>query len=221
MSSFLQRFWIDWQFKTTPQQHTYDRVHNWPRGKVLGGSSSINALLFVRCNQRDYDRWEEVHGCDGWSWKDVLPYFKRLEDNPHAKEEPELHGLGGPVTVTRATPEEGTKAFIQASQKAGLKYGDNMNGREQEGVFVSESFVKEGRRQGSAQTHLKLALENNKGNFFLRTHAQVTRVVVDDKKQVKGVKVVDTRSPEVRNLSTCSSSLSSLLSMVIIRENSP
>jgi len=132
-SKLLQRSDLDWQFKTTPQKHTKNRVHNWPRGKVLGGCSSINYMLFVRGNQKDYDRWETQHNCSGWGWKDVLPYFKRLEDYQNG--ESELRGVGGPIPANRLpSPTLLTEYFVNSSINAGFQYLEDYNGPDQLGI---------------------------------------------------------------------------------------
>jgi len=134
-STLLQRNEIDWQYKTTPQPHTANRVHNWPRGRVLGGCSSTNFMIAVRGHKNDYERWEKEHGCTGWGWNDVLPYFKKLEDYKSGGSS-ELRGVGGPVPVTKLSEYTNiTHRFIKASVAAGLKYLDDYNGEESEGLL--------------------------------------------------------------------------------------
>ena len=115
----------DWAFNTQPQRDSRSRVHFWPRGKVVGGSSALNAMLYVRGNPQDYDHWAIDHGCSGWAWEDVLPYFIKSERSvlPATEIDKELHGTKGELSVSRATngnPLAISKTFVRAAEAIGL-----------------------------------------------------------------------------------------------------
>ncbi len=122
----LQKTSVDWQFTTVPQEHACldlaGRRSCWPRGKVLGGTSSINGMSYTRGNRHDYDRWEKEYGAEGWGWDHVLPYFKKSEDfQGHG--DAGYHGYGGPQTVSDSsfiTPA--ARAFVEAGKDIGYKY---------------------------------------------------------------------------------------------------
>src|SRR5271166_2833077 len=123
---------ITWQFETEPQAELGDRRVPWPRGKVLGGSSSINGLIYIRGQKQDYDLWRQL-GNTGWSYDDVLPYFRKAEDQQHGADE--FHGVGGPLAVSdQVEPHELCDAFIAAAEQAGIPRNPDFNGATQEGV---------------------------------------------------------------------------------------
>jgi choline dehydrogenase len=119
----------------------------WPRGRVLGGSSSINGLIYIRGQREDFDQWRQM-GCEGWSYEDVLPYFRRAEDQERGQDE--FHGTGGPLAVTDLrTPHVLHDALIAAAQQAGIPFNADFNGAVQEGVGTLQVTVR-GRRRCSA-----------------------------------------------------------------------
>src|SRR6185437_16638748 len=122
---------LDWCYRTEPDEIVAGRRIAWPRGKVLGGSSSLNGLLYVRGQREDYDRWAEL-GNAGWSYRDVLPYFKKSEDQEHGASE--FHGAGGPLHVTNLrSPNLLSEAFVEAAQQCGYSRNQDFNGAQQEG----------------------------------------------------------------------------------------
>src|SRR5690606_9141867 len=146
-----------------------------PRGKVLGGSSSINGMLYVRGQRQDYDVWAQL-GCRGWSFEDVLPYFKKSENNERGASE--LRGVGGPLDVTELTMRNPVcDAFIAAAEQVGLPKNDDYNGWEQEGICYSQVTVKNGRRASTARAFLKPAMK--RPNLKVETDAHTTRILFD------------------------------------------
>ncbi|MAC14638.1 MAG: GMC family oxidoreductase [Alcanivorax sp.] len=174
---FSRRF--NWQFYTEPQRHMYGRSLFQPRGKMLGGSSGINAQVYIRGHARDYDEWAR-QGCDGWSYTDVLPYFRRSEHfepklNPA---EVEFHGLGGPLNVAeRRYTNPLSATFVEAARQAGYRLNRDFNGSEQEGVGFYYAYQKDGMRCSNARAYLEPAEERS--NLTVRSGAHVTRVLLD------------------------------------------
>jgi len=166
---------VNWLYRTEPDEGTEGRRHIWPRGKVLGGSSSINGLLYVRGQRADYDGWRQM-GCEGWAWDDIAPYFRRSEDQQHGA--CETHGAGGPLSVTDPGGSHPvSEAVVQACEALGLPQRD-INGPEQEGVAWYQLTVRNGRRCSAAVAYLHPAME--RPNLRVVTHAQATRVVIAD-----------------------------------------
>ncbi|WP_135450937.1 choline dehydrogenase [Tabrizicola caldifontis] len=148
----------DWGFTTEPEPHLGGRVLATPRGKVLGGSSSINGMVYVRGHARDFDTWAEM-GADGWSYADVLPYFKRMEHS-HGGSGPEFRGTDGPLHVTRGSRSNPLfDAFIKAGEQAGYPVTADYNGQQQEGFGPMEATIWKGRRWSAANAYLKPALK--------------------------------------------------------------
>lgn len=146
----------DWGFVSEPEPHLGGRVLATPRGKVIGGSSSINGMVYVRGHARDFDHWAE-QGAAGWGFADVLPYFKRMEDS--AGGEDGWRGHGGPLTVqrgSRTNPLYG--AFVEAGRQAGFELTDDYNGAKQEGFGPMEQTIRGGRRWSAASAYLRPAL---------------------------------------------------------------
>lgn len=153
----LQQAPEDWQLKTTPQKHMGGRTINLPRGKMLGGCSGSNCMVFVRGHPDNFDSWAR-RGCDGWSYEEVLPYFKRLEDCSSIPEEaaPRSHrGVGGPVKVW-LDPDQNptTLRFLAACEEAGLPYVNDYNGASQLGAGKTQANIWDGRRQSTAVAYL-------------------------------------------------------------------
>ena len=182
--SQLFRTKYDWSYSTTPQAHLDNRRLEWPRGRVLGGSSSINAMLYVRGNPIDYDTWRDVHGCLGWGFADLLPYFMRSEDN--ARGASDYHGVGGPLRVEdQRSPHELTFAFLEAAEAAGLAPNDDINGPVQDGVGLYQVTQRRGRRWSAASAYVR----GGRPGLEIVTDALVTRVLVEDGRAV-GVEYV-------------------------------
>jgi len=177
----------DWGFVTEPEPHLGGRRLACPRGKVLGGSSSINGMVYVRGHARDYDHWAEV-GATGWAYADVLPYFQRLEnwhDGGHGGD-PVWRGSDGPLHVSRGTRANPLyAAFVEAGRQAGFETTCDYNGEKQEGFGPMEQTVWQGRRWSTANAYLKPAL----GRPNLDLHRCLARRVVLDQGRAVGVEV--------------------------------
>jgi choline dehydrogenase len=170
----------NWGFETEPEPGLGGRRLATPRGKVVGGSSSINGMVYVRGHARDFDTWEEM-GAKGWGFRHVLPYFKRQETS-HGGEDG-WRGTEGPLHVTRGTRRNPLyQAFIDAGAEAGYPVTADYNGRQQEGFGAMEMTVHEGVRWSAANAYLKPALK--RGNVKLITHALARRVLLEGKRAV-------------------------------------
>jgi choline dehydrogenase len=171
---------LNWGYDTEPQEHLKGRQIHWPRGKVLGGSSTINGMVYIRGQSADYDGWRQ-DGCEGWSYEEVLPYFKRSED--HATLRDRFHGTGGPLTIERAPSGSVLDdAYIAACQAAGIKPTDDFNGAEFEGVGVHDFTMRRGRRHSTASAFLRPALK--RPNLTVVTNARTTKLLFDGRKAV-------------------------------------
>ncbi|MFN5828208.1 MAG: GMC family oxidoreductase N-terminal domain-containing protein, partial [Rhodobacterales bacterium] len=149
----------DWGLHTEPEPHLGNRVLATPRGKVLGGSSSINGMVYVRGHARDFDHWAD-QGAAGWAYADVLPYFKRMEHWHGGAGDPEWRGHDGPLHVTRGPRDNPLfGAFIEAGRQAGYPVTDDYNGRAQEGFGPMEATIWKGRRWSAANAYLRPALK--------------------------------------------------------------
>ncbi len=172
----------DWDYDTTRQKHAHNRILKWPRGKTLGGSSSLNAMIYVRGNASDYDQWASELGCEGWAYKDVLPYFKKSEN--FSRGAGKYHGVGGPLHVTAdLTPHPLTKAMVEAAVQAGIPYNNDSNGETQEGVSYTDlNTTKDGRRCSTAVAFLHPALA--RPNLTLVTDARVFKANIEEGRAV-------------------------------------
>lgn len=170
----------DWGYRTEPERHLGGRRLATPRGKVIGGSSSINGMVFVRGHACDYDGWEAA-GAGGWAFKDVLPYFKRME-TAHGGEEG-WRGTDGPLHVTRGTLANPLyRAFTDAGQEAGYPFTADYNGARQEGFGPMEMTVWRGRRWSAANAYLRPALQ--RPNVRLMTGAHAERIAFEGRRAV-------------------------------------
>ncbi len=166
---------LNWNYSAEPGPGTAGRKIHWPRGKVLGGSSSINGMLYVRGNPADYDGWAQM-GCRGWSFSDILPLFKKSEDAESG--DAEFRGKGGPLRVeSYRTILPLTHRFVEAAQEAGFSFNADLNGRTQEGVGYSQ-MTRRGRfRASTAQTFLPAA--RGRPNLRIETGALATRLILE------------------------------------------
>ncbi|MBJ8346785.1 FAD-dependent oxidoreductase [Antrihabitans sp. YC2-6] len=166
---------FDWGYKSTPQHNALNRSIPMTRGRVLGGSSSVNGMLFVRGNKKNFDDWAD-EGCTGWDYDGVLPYFKRLEDWEGGASE--LRGAGGPIKVTRKHDlTDAARAFMgAATERLGVPEIDDYNGDSQEGVSVFQQSAAKGLRYSTAQGYIH---EAPLQNLRVLTAATVTRIVID------------------------------------------
>jgi len=170
----------DWRYYTEPEPHLNGRRLHTPRGKVLGGSSSINGLVYVRGNPLDFERWE-AEGAAGWSYQDVLPYFKRAERRAEGGDE--YRGGDGPLETRRGLLTNPLHAaWLEAGRQAGYALTPDMNGFQQEGFGHLDMTVGGGRRCSAANAYLRPAMR--RGNLTVRTHALATRVLFEGRRAV-------------------------------------
>ena len=190
---------VNWLYTTEPDPGTGGRQHVWPRGKVLGGSSSINAMLYVRGQQADYDGWRQL-GCEGWAWDDVLPWFRKSENQERGSSD--LHATGGPLNV--ADMRDGnpiSDALIDACDQAGIPRYDDLNGKDQEGATWYQVTQKNGARCSAAVAYLHPAMK--RPNLRVETNALASQVLFEAKRAVgvefvqNGVKRVAMAAAEV------------------------
>ena len=176
---------LNWRFDSEPEERTYNRQIPIPRGKVLGGSSSINGLLYVRGQHQDYDHWAQM-GCTGWSFEQCLPFFKKSENFERGGDE--MRGSGGPLNVMdMPSTHELLDAFIDAGEQAGYPRNPDYNGKDQEGFGYYQVTQKAGRRWSTAKAYLEPALK--RPNLRLETQAHTTRLIFEGKRCV-GVEVI-------------------------------
>jgi choline dehydrogenase len=171
---------VNWLYKTEPEPEMNNRQIIQPRGKVLGGSSSINGLLYIRGQHEDFDHWRQL-GNAGWSFKDVLPYFRRAEDQERGADE--LHGVGGHLKVSNVCePHPLCEAFIQAARDSGFPRNDDFNGPTQEGAGYFQLTARNGRRWSTAVGYLKEA--RRRPNLRVEVNALATRVLFSGRRAV-------------------------------------
>ena len=177
---------VDWCYRTEPDPGLNGRSIDWPRGKVLGGSSSLNGLLYVRGQAEDYDRWRQM-GNVGWGWDDVLPLFKRAETNERGADD--YHGDQGPLAVSNMRIQRPIcDAWVAAAQSAGYPFNPDYNGAEQEGAGYFQLTTRNGRRCSAAVAYLNPV--KSRENFEIITNAAVDRLEFDGKRVV-GVRYTD------------------------------
>jgi len=166
---------LDWGFRTEPQRHVDDRAIYYPRGKLLGGSSSTNAMIYIRGHRANYDEWRDL-GNPGWGYADVLPYFKRSEDNPRGPSE--YHGRGGPLAVEDGPASAAARAFVEATAaRCEVGINPDFNGPEQAGAGLYQHTVRDGQRWDTATAFLDPA--RGREHLTVITDALVTRLILD------------------------------------------
>jgi choline dehydrogenase len=166
---------VNWGFETVPQPQLNHREMWYPQGRTLGGSTSINAMIYIRGQAEDYDRWRDL-GNEGWGYRDVLPFFRRAEANERLADE--YHGNDGPMNVTEQIERNPlTKAFVRAAQGLGLSFNHDFNGATQEGVGYYDVTQRHARRESSATAYLKPARDRR--NLTVVTGAQASRLTVE------------------------------------------
>jgi choline dehydrogenase len=181
----------DWGFKSEPEPHLGGRKLACPRGKVIGGSSSINGMIYVRGHARDFDHWAES-GADGWAYADVLPYYKRMEDwhDGGRGGDADWRGQGGPLHVTRGPGDNPlTQAFIKAGGQAGYQLTSDYNGQQQEGFGPFDATIWQGKRWSAASAYLRPAQATGNCEVIQGTAARI--VIVDGR--ATGVELTDGR----------------------------
>ena len=171
---------VNWCFQSEPENELYGQSYMLPRGKVIGGSSSINGMVYVRGQKEDYNIWAQM-GCTGWSYDDVLPYFRKAENNERG--ESDVHGAGGLLDVSDIK-EQGTicDAMVRAGMEIGLPYNDDINSGEQEGIGPHQATIRNGRRASTAQAYLKPARQ--RPNLHIQPNATAYKVMFIGKKAV-------------------------------------
>lgn len=198
-----------WGWETVPQKHMKGRVLRYTQAKVIGGGSTINAQLYTRGNAVDYDLWAEEDGCKGWSYREVLPYFKRAEDNQRFADD--YHAYGGPLGVSMpvsALPI--CDAYIRAGQELGIPYNHDFNGKTQAGVGFYQLTQRNRRRSSAALAYLEPV--KNRKNLTIRLGAAVTRIVLEGSRAV-GVEIATAKGTEIiraeREVLVCSGAIGS------------
>jgi choline dehydrogenase len=167
---------VNWMYESEPEPELQNRTSFQPRGKVLGGTSSINGMVYIRGNPADYDEWRQ-RGCAGWDYESVLPYFKKGEDQERGPSE--FHGVGGPQAVSdQPIKWELAEAVVKAAVEAGLPINDDFNGAVQDGAGFFQTTTKNRRRMSTATAYLKPARKRR--NLTVQTRALATRIVMEN-----------------------------------------
>ena len=161
---------VNWMFETEPEAQLNGRTLYQPRGKVLGGTSSINGMVYMRGTPSDYDNWRQ-RGCEGWDWENVLPFFKKAENQERGADE--FHGTGGPLNVSNPVRSPLGDAMVQAAVQAGIPANDDFNGSRQEGVGYYQTTTSNRRRWSAARAYLRDA--RRRPNLTVATKAHATR----------------------------------------------
>jgi choline dehydrogenase len=186
----------NWGFNSTPQPHLLGRETFQPRGRGLGGSSSINGMIYIRGHARDFDHWRQL-GLSGWGYRDVLPYFRRSERNERFADA--YHGSEGPLTVS--TPSETSdlyRAFLAAGEAAGYPLTEDFNGRRQEGFGLYQTTIRDGTRASTSAAYLRGEAASRR-NLAVFTRAHVQRVLIREGRAV-GVETATARGAEPRTI---------------------
>jgi choline dehydrogenase len=175
---------LDWGYETTPQKELDNRRLYWPRGKGLGGSSSINAMCYIRGASENYDEWQRL-GAQGWDWKSVLPYFIQCENNQRG--ESAFHGNSGPLSVSdNPDPNLLSRVFVEAGTQLQLPHNIDFNGAEQFGVGLYQTTTKNGRRASTSVAYLRPVKERKN---LIRITGALARRIVFDAKRASGVEI--------------------------------
>jgi choline dehydrogenase len=189
----MKKAW-DWNYPAEPDASRNGFADTWPGGKLLGGGSSVNAMVWVRGNRADFDNWASL-GCEGWDYASVLPYFSRAEDWEGGRDE--YRGTGGPQRVSRMRiSNKLIPAFVSAAQQSGLPLNEDYNAASQLGVAYGQVSQKNGLRASTARSYLAPA--RHRRNLSVITHAQVTRVIIEGGRAVGAEYIADGRTRQVR-----------------------
>ncbi len=173
---------VNWGFRTVPQKHVDSREMHYPQERTLGGSTSINAMIYIRGHRLDFDEWKAL-GCDGWGYDDVLPFFRKSEHNERFVNR--YHAQGGELSVADQTQHNVlTRAFVRAAQQIGIRYNPDLNGSEQDGVSYYQVTQRNVRRESAATAFIRA--QEQRPNLEVRTHAQASRVILE-KGRARGV----------------------------------
>ena len=181
MCGMLQNTPIDWAYRTEKQTEShfgYGGVSNWPRGKVLGGSSILNYMLYMRGHSQDYDEWRDL-GLEGWGWEEVLPYFKRAENmESEAGQGDKYHGTGGPLSVTMDNFKVPViDLLMRAARELGYQVGDVNGDLEDEGFNIAQHTIRNGERTGTFRAY---AEQYSGSKITVLTFAHVNKVIFRD-----------------------------------------
>lgn len=175
-----------WGWHTVPQRHMQERVFRYTQAKVIGGGSAINAQIYTRGNALDYDEWRQM-GCEGWGYEDVLPYYRKAEDNDTYDNR--YHGKGGPLGVSKpCAPLPICEAYFDAAAELGIPRNEDVTGEKQDGAAYYQLTQKNARRSSAAMAYL--APNRHRPNLHIRTDTQVRRIVVDNG-VATGVELID------------------------------
>lgn len=176
---------VNWGFSTAPQPEMNNREMHYPQGRTLGGSTSINAMIYIRGHRNDYREWE-ARGNKGWGYEGVLPYFKKSENNERLNNE--YHGVGGDMNVSQQLQTNKlTKAFVRSLQELGIPYNHDVNGAEQDGVTFYDVTMRDARRESASTAFLKPA--KGRKNLDVSVRSKATKILVKDGRAV-GVQFV-------------------------------
>ena len=178
---------VNWMFESEPEAQLNGRTLYQPRGKVLGGTSSINGMVYMRGTPTDYDNWRQ-RGCEGWDWDSVLPFFKKAENQERGADE--FHGAGGPLNVSNPVRCPLGDAMVEAAIEAGIPANPDFNGARQEGVGYYQTTTTNRRRWSAARAYLRDA--KRRPNLTVATKAHATRVLIEDGRAVG----VEYRTPQ-------------------------
>ena len=171
---------VNWMFESEPEEQLNNRTMYQPRGKVLGGTSSINGMIYMRGTAADYDQWRQM-GNEGWDYASVLPYFRKAEDNERGANE--FHGSGGPLRVSNQPYKwEIAEALVEACKQAGIPYNEDFNGATQEGCGYYQTTTKDKRRWSTAAAYLTEA--KKRSNLVIKTRAHATKVLIENGRAV-------------------------------------
>jgi choline dehydrogenase len=163
---------VNWCYETEPDPGASNRRVFWPRGKVLGGSSSINGMVYIRGQAEDFDHWRQL-GNTGWSFEDVLPYFRRSEHQTRGADA--FHGTGGPLCVSDVAKHPICEAFVAATSELGFPRNDDFNGASQDGVGYHQTTTRNGKRCSTAVGYLRPAMQ--RANLRVMTEAMTEKIV--------------------------------------------
>ena len=172
---------VNWMYKAEPDPGLNGQSDFYPRGKLLGGSSSINAMVYIRGHRQDYEDWRAA-GNVGWGWDEVLATYRKIED--YAAGDPDLRGRGGPLTITDLGSQAHPlcKPYLEAAEKAGLPFTPDFNGKSQEGAGLYQFTIKGGIRNSAARAFLHPAMKRK--NLLVEPHAQAPKILFEGKRAV-------------------------------------
>ncbi|ENU92041.1 hypothetical protein F971_03134 [Acinetobacter vivianii] len=184
---------MTWEYTTEPDVKTKNRRMSCAQGKVLGGSSSVNGMIYLRGHSEDYDEWSKKYDCKGWDFESLLPYFKKAENNETLSGK--YHGTEGPLYVSdNHFRHPLSRAFIKAGQEFGLNYLNDFNGKSQQGVGFFQTTTHNGERASTSKTYLQRERDNK--NLTLRLNATVAKVIIENNKAT-GVKCIINGKEEI------------------------